>query len=552
MQIILAPKLVLTALKTTFSKNKPKELFYQDYKKFNFSDFNDELKTIFSRNTVGSCYQFDQIFLNVLDKHAPMKRKLLRASHSSYISKPLRKAIMRRSHIEKVYYKNKSEKSFKAYKKQKNFCSRLYKKESKRFFNNLNPSFVTDNKLFWKTIKPFFSNKGNYGSQIKRVEKDEVLQDDDLIAKELNKFFKNAVSTLNVKENRFITSRSSDGITDPVDKTIDKYKFHPSIILIQKHLKNHVFSFKTVEIGDIEKEINNIFPKKATTSNSIPSKILKKSSKVSASVRHKLFNDSTDTSGFPQNLKLADTTPVYKKNEPSDKTNYRPVSILPVVSKMFERIMQKQINDFIISFLSPYLCGYRKGFNTQHALLTLVEKWRKSLDNKGFAGAILMDLSKAFDTLNQDLLIAKQHDALKLLQNYLSKRWHRTKVNTSFSSWEELIKGVPQGSVLGPILFNLYLNDLFYLPDFTEACNFADDTFHVCDNDLNNLIKRVEHNAFLAIEWFETNNMKLNKDKCHLLVSGHKYENVWVKMGDEKNLGKCKIKINWNGNRKKS
>ena len=97
---------------------------------------------------------------------------------------------MRRSHLEKVYYKNKSDKSFKAYKKQKNLCSRLYKKERKQFFSNLNPSFVTDNKLFWKTIKPFFSNKGHYGLQIKLVEKDEVLQDDDLIAKELLKFKK--------------------------------------------------------------------------------------------------------------------------------------------------------------------------------------------------------------------------------------------------------------------------------------------------------------------------------------------------------------------------
>ena len=208
---------------------------------------------------------------------------------------------------------------------------------------------------------------------------------------------------------------------------------------------------------------------------------------------------------------------------------------------MFERIMQKQINDFIISFLSPYLCGYRKGFNTQHALLTLVENWRKSLDSKGFGGAILMNLSKAFDTLNHDLLLAKlhvygfQHDALKLCYSYFSKRWHRTKVKTSFSSWEELIKGVPQGSALGPISFNLYLNDLFYLSEFTEVCNFADDTtLHACDNYLSNLIKRLEHNASLTIERFETNNMKLSKDKCHLLVSGNKYENVWVKMGDEK------------------
>ena len=144
------------------------------------------MNTIFFTNTAGSCYQFNQIFLNVLDKHALLKRKLQKANHSSYISKPLRKVIMRRFYFEKVYCKSKSEKSFKAYKKQKTFSSRLCKKERKRFFNNLSPTFVTDNKLFWKRIEPFFSNKGNYGSHVKLVETEEVLQEDDLIAKELN------------------------------------------------------------------------------------------------------------------------------------------------------------------------------------------------------------------------------------------------------------------------------------------------------------------------------------------------------------------------------
>ena len=258
------------------------------------------------------------------------------------------------------------------------------------------------------------------------------MQDNDLIAKELNKFFKNAMSTLHIKENRFITNRSSDGITDPIDEVINKYKSHPSILLIQKHLTDHdVFSFKTVEIGDIEKEINSINPREATTSNSIPPKILKKSSEVSANVLHKLFNYSIEKSDFPQNLKLADITPAYKKTDTLNKTNYSPVSALLVVSSIFERVLQKQGNDFIVSFLSPYLCGYRKGFNTLHALLTLVENWRKSLDNKCFWGAILMNLSKDFDTLNHDLLVAKrhaygfQHNALKLLHSYLFKQWHR-------------------------------------------------------------------------------------------------------------------------------
>ena len=143
--------------------------------------------------------------------------------------------------------------------------------------------------------------------------------------------------------------------------------------------------------------------------------------------------------------------------------------------------MQKQINDYISNFLSPYLCGYRKGFSTQLALLSLIEKWKKALDNKGFGGSVSMDLSKAFDTINHDLLIAKLHaygfdkNSLKLLLSYLKNRWHRTRINQNFSSWEELLQGVPQGSVLRPLLFNIYLNDLFYLTGSIEVRNFADD-----------------------------------------------------------------------------
>ena len=171
---------------------------------------------------------------------------------------------------------------------------------------------------------------------------------------------------------------------------------------------------------------------------------------------------------FPENLKLADVTPIFKKKDKTFVENYRPVSVLPTVSKIFERIMQKQITDYIGKFLSPFLCGYRKGFSTQYALLSLIERWRLCLDKQGFAGALLMDLSKAFDTINHELLIAKLHaygfsiEALEVLLSYLQERWQRVKINTTFSSWTQLLQGVPQGSVLGPMLFNIYINDIFF------------------------------------------------------------------------------------------
>ena len=200
--------------------------------------------------------------------------------------------------------------------------------------------------------------------------------------------------------------------------------------------------------------------------------------------------------------------------------------MLSTVSKVFERFMGTQISAYVFQDLS---FRFRKGCNAQHALIRIIEKWRTRLDKGGKVGAIFMELSKAFNCIRHDLLIAKLHaygfsrEALLFVHSYLENRQQRVKINGSFSSYKHLQLGVPQGSALGPLFFNIYINDLLLSIQETDVCNYADDTaIYTCHTRLENVVARLDSDSKIIIEWFRNNHMKINEDKCHFMIFGER------------------------------
>ena len=537
--------LVTTVLNIKYVKPKPKEVTYRNYKHFILGNFQRDLLTVFSSGC--NDYQtFEKMFLSTLNLHAPLKKKIIRGNHAPYFNRNIRKAIMKRNELHTKFGKTHSEVDKGNYRRQRKLVSKLLLREKKNYYHNLDDKVILDNKNFWKQIKSSFSDEVICGQKITLVNNNNIISVDQEQAEVFKSFFDEAVNKLGIKENPFLLNNEHQDL-DEIGNIILKFKHHPSILNIQQKVSvDEQFQFKQVSSEDVYNELKNINVNKATTFQNIPCKSLKDNAEVCTPVLTNIINTNMIRDlTFSDKLKEGDITPIFKKDriKKKDSTNvenYRPVSVLPSTSKIFERLLQTQISEYIAGKLSPYLCGYRKGYSAQHALIALIEHWRTALDSKGYAGAVLMDLSKAFDCINHDLLIAKLHaygfslESLKLVKSYLSNRKQRVKINNTFSSWSNLLMGVPQGSVLGPLLFNIYLNDLFWVNEFTDVCNLADDTtFYSSDVELKTLIRNLEHDSLLAIEWFEANYMKLNTDKCHLILAGNKHEQIFAKIGND-------------------
>ena len=349
---------------------------------------------------------FEKTFVNVLGTHAPRKTKVLRGNQKPHVDKNLRKAIMKLSKLKNKANRTKLQNDIAKYKKQRNLVVKLNRDSKLRYFDNIEIS--KNSKPFWNECKPYFSNKHAHGdSKIILIEKEEItnnsnevikketlLVKNDEIAKTFNKHFAETVETLNTFE---WPSNNTDLLNDQLTAIIKKFQNHPSIKKLKsKYNFQEKFSFKPVPVNYVESIIKNI-PNNKAARGEIPLHILKQCG-FTYQMLTDCINDALSQGIFPDSLKFANITPVHKKDEATDKQNYRPVSVLPLLSKVFEKVIYDQLSQYLDKYLNSLLCGFRKAHSSQHALFKLLQAWQEELDKSGFVGTIIMDLSKAYDS----------------------------------------------------------------------------------------------------------------------------------------------------------
>ena len=351
---------------------------------------------------------------------------------------------------------------------------------------------------------------------------------------------------------------SYDNDKKAIEIICNSYKNHLSILKIRSEItvkENSTNStiFSPVNRDEVKQCLQKLNPRKAIGQDKIPPALIKMAAEPLSIPLSIAINNSFKYNIFPSNAKVAYVKPLDKKTE--DKhciSNFRPVSILNTFSKIYEMFAKNLLVSNIEEFFSPFLAAYRKSYITQHVLI-MVEEWKENLDNNFIVGAILNDLSKAFDGIPHDLLIAKfsayglNSDSLCYIYSYLKDRKQCVQINNEQSEFDTIISGVPQGSIFGPILYNIFFNDFFFFIPKASVHNFADDnTLASFASTLKELLPILESECEAAINWLHNNKMIVNPDKFQVILldkRGSDNTNIELKIGTEKIKSTLSVKL---------
>ena len=373
----------------------------------------------------------------------------------------------------------------------------------KQYYNSALMKHKGDLKNTWKVLKEVIGvpNKSSISKTF--TVDNELVSQPESIAKHFNDYFVNVGGKL---------------ATDIPDTQLSPLR----------HVKQNAHSVFLAPI--VEQEIIDCLSRMKEGANghdSLKPSVIKKCKVHLAAPLTYVFNLSITEGHVPTNLKYAYITPVFKSGDPTLLNNYRPISVLPVFSKVLERLIFNRIYSFIDQndILSNHQFGFRKKLSTEMALLTATDKLTQAIDNKEHTIGLFLDLKKAFDTVNIDILLQKlflygiRGNALLWFRSYLSTRTQSVKYYNIISSSKPVTIGVPQGSILGPLLFILYINDMPNLLQSAFPIIFADDTtLFISGKNIEVVLETFKNELVNLVEWFRANKLSLNLNKTQYML----------------------------------
>ena len=492
-----------------------------------------------------------KIFLDVLDKHAPLQHKKIRSIKAPWITNDIKNLMNTRDRFKRKAILTNNENDWLNFRTTRNKVNIKLRNAKKDYYSSkiagqkFNPkkAWKSINSLLGKQNKPTVVNELTVGNNTLTCPED--------IAEGFNEYFSNIGPDLSSR----------------IDSS--NYNFETYI----KNAKSEFAAFQPVTVSQISHLLHGLSGNKATGIDKISCKIIKLAAPVISDSLTLIFNQAITLSSFPDEWKIARVVPLYKNGQRSIPGNYRPISVLPAISKIMERILHDQLYNYLTKFdlFSDTQFGFRKFHSTAGALLDCTNEWYINLDRKMFNLVVLIDLKKAFDTVDHQILLSKlelygiKGQAINLLKSYLTNRKQRCQIRNSFSS-EHLIKcGVPQGSILGPLLFLLYINDLPHCLSKTKPRLFADDTnLTASANSMTDLEAAVNSDLENLRKWLIANKLSLNVAKTEFILIGSKsmiknisnsHPNVFIENKQIKQVYECKtlgVKIDqhlsWKGN----
>ena len=412
-----------------------------------------------------------------VDRHAPLKKltkKELKLKSKPWITHTIVRLITLRNKIFERKKRQPNNNNIKRlYNLFRNRVNRELKKSKKKYYTNYFEEHKNDIKKTWNGIKSIINTKNTISSKISQLNVGgKIIDNPKGIALGLNNFF------ANVGPN-----------TERDIPVIPNGRIPPEHFLKNRNQETFIIThISNEEVIDIIKDLN---VNRSTGPFSIPTKLLILISDLIIIPLCKIINTSFKTGKFPDVLKIVKVIPIHKGGSTEDVNNFRPISLLSVFDKIMEKLVHKRLYEFLElnNLLFENQFGFRKHNSTVHALLQITEQIKETIEKGKVGCGIFIDLRKAFDTVNHKILFRKldhygiRDKSLKWFESYLGGRQQYVEYNGESSELRNISCGVPQGSVLGPLLFLIYINDLPYLSNDLKFFLFADDTNIYCEAD---------------------------------------------------------------------